>query len=162
MVDTHAPRWKASLTLQGPLKRTHKRLAASKLLVGQIDLATRIPITVGALDGVTDRPHYPEPDIQSGSTLTPGVSDVAPRVVGTTLEVFVNEPSELKHLPGIMFSLHNASGSSFTRITLQDYDNVIDFMQKHRDAMKDSLAKAVQVHEKILQLQDILHSTGNS
>lgn len=47
---------------------------------------------------------------------------------GTTLSIWVPEPTDVHHVSGIFLSLHNGNSRCFTRMSLPDMQRIISFL----------------------------------
>jgi len=69
------------------------------------------------------------------------------RVLSSTITLWVPVPTDLRHQPGIFLRLHNAAGSSYTRITPDDLSSISTFLDSFRNTIESSYYQAVAYHD---------------
>ena len=71
--------------------------------------------------------------------------------IGSTIQMYVPSPTDIRHVPGVFITLSNSSGACFARIDPVDLDRCIQWMQGCRDLLFSAYESATQTISKLRQ-----------
>lgn len=86
------------------------------------------------------------------------VQNAKGNTLSTSITLFVPRPTDVRHLPGIFLTLSNGSGAAFTRLTIEDFQSIIEWMQLCTVPLLRSYEEAVRIRAKFIALDRELQS----
>ncbi len=87
------------------------------------------------------------------------VQNAKGNTLSTSLTLFVPRPTDVRHLPGIFFTLSNGSGAAFTRLSIEDFQSIIEWMQLCSIPLFRAYEEATRIRTKFVALDRELQSS---
>ncbi len=70
------------------------------------------------------------------------ITNAKGHTISTTIQLFVPLPSDVRHLPGIFLSISNGNGTTFVRLTPEEFQSIHEWMSSSSDMLLDAFNSA--------------------
>ncbi len=80
--------------------------------------------------------------------------------VYTSIQVFVPVPTDINHVPGVFLTLSNPFGQAFTRLTLEDLDNIIEWLTTHKEQLTAAYDEASLKSKKLKEIERLIYENS--